>query len=72
MGPGPALVLLLAGLVAMLAGVGCSQPSRTTPPGTRSAEAQARVHELDSIQDLRARFGQDAGKVRLLLLISPT
>jgi hypothetical protein len=70
-GPGPALALLLAGLIVMLSGAGCSS-SRARPSGTGSSEREARVHELDSIQDLRARFGRDAGKVRLLLLISPT
>ena len=61
------------GLVAAtLAGAGCHQVgglvARTgsPAPGTRSLE------DIRSVDDLRARFQADAGKPRLVLLVSPT
>jgi hypothetical protein len=32
----------------------------------------AKVAELGGVSDLRGRFNEDMGKVRLILLISPT
>ncbi|HZT78029.1 MAG TPA: hypothetical protein VFA27_15350 [Vicinamibacterales bacterium] len=32
----------------------------------------ARLHDLHGLDDLKAAFNRDAGKVRLILLVSPT
>ena len=40
-------------------------------PKTESAPT-AKVAELGGVSDLRERFNEDSGKVRLILLISPT
>ncbi|HEV8637000.1 MAG TPA: hypothetical protein VG370_22500 [Chloroflexota bacterium] len=61
------------GLVAAaLAGAGCHQvggllhrPGAPTP-GTRPLE------DIRGVDDLRTRFQADAGKPRLVLLVSPT
>jgi hypothetical protein len=63
-------VFWLAGLVALLA-TGCAEATSVAPPGGPSAE-QAMVRQLDSIEELANRFQDDEGKVRLILLISPT
>jgi hypothetical protein len=56
-------------LALALASSGCtSGPS----PGTGSTSRNGRVAELRSISELRERFNEDSGKVRLILLISPT
>jgi hypothetical protein len=41
-------------------------------PETDSTSRIGRVAELRSISELRERFNEDSGKVRLILLISPT
>jgi hypothetical protein len=41
-------------------------------PGTGATSRNGRVAELRSISELRERFNEDSGKVRLILLISPT
>ena len=55
-----ALPLLL--LIALV--LGCAA-------GTASRPAAA-LQDIGSIQDLQTRFAQDAGKPRLVLLVSPT
>jgi outer membrane lipoprotein-sorting protein len=37
-----------------------------------SAAGTDQLHDLKSIQDLEARFNQDQGTPRLILLLSPT
>lgn len=37
-----------------------------------STAASAKVTELRSVAELKERFSEDAGRVRLVLLISPT
>jgi hypothetical protein len=54
--PIAARVLVAAGLVALASG----------------QAAAADLHELRSVTELRQRFNADAGKVRLVLLMSPT
>ena len=39
---------------------------------TQSATGTAKVAELGGVSDLREGFNEDSGKVRLILLISPT
>ena len=34
--------------------------------------AAARLHDLRALDDLKAQFNRDAGKVRIVLLLSPT
>jgi hypothetical protein len=41
-------------------------------PETESAPRTAKVAVLGGVSDLRGRFNEDSGKVRLILLISPT
>ncbi len=56
-------------LAVFLSNTACAD---TAPPaGTESPDGRA-VHDLHSIQALQDRFEQDTGKVRLILLISPT
>ena len=38
----------------------------------RIAPGQKQLSEIQSIETLRAQFNKDAGKTRLILLISPT
>ena len=45
------------------------QPATTT---AAYAASKPELEELRSIDDLRSRFERDAGKVRLVLLLSPT
>ena len=62
----------LALVAATFAGAGCHQVGgllgRTgaPAPGTRPLE------DVTSVDDLRSRFRADAGKPRLVLLVSPT
>jgi hypothetical protein len=63
----PLLAILLALAVASSAcGSGANPETEESPP--RSAT----VTELRNVSELGDRFNQDAGKVRLILLISPT
>jgi hypothetical protein len=56
------LVILLVFIVAGIAAViGWIKPSLNVT-----------LTELNNIQDLQTRFNQDSGKVRVLLLLSPT
>jgi hypothetical protein len=68
------LVLLFALLV-----VSCGRPPATTnAPTARAALPQATatpapvLTDLHSPDDLKARFNQDAGVPRIILLVSPT
>ena len=38
----------------------------------KPAAAEPKLVDLGSVEDLRVRFNEDAGKVRLVLLLSPT
>jgi hypothetical protein len=64
--PARLLPILLA--LALAASACTSGPS----PGTGATSRNGRVAELRSISELRERFNEDSGKVRLILLISPT
>ena len=64
--PARLLPILLA--LALAASACTSGPS----PGTDATSRNGRVAELRSISELRDRFNEDSGKVRLILLISPT
>jgi len=57
------LALLLLLLIALV--LGCA-------PGAPSRLDAAALQDIGSIQDLQTRFAQDAGKPRLVLLVSPT
>ena len=39
---------------------------------TRLAPGQAPLTDIQNIETLRTQFNQDAGKTRLILLVSPT
>jgi len=60
------LAILLALAVASACGSGANPKTEESP--TQSAT----VTELRNVSELGDRFNQDAGKVRLILLISPT
>ena len=62
-----ALFGLLAALVLVFTACGSSgRPNTQTTPRTD------KVAVLGGVADLRERFNEDSGKVRLVLLISPT
>jgi len=62
-----ALLGLLTALVLMFSA--CASNGR---PETESTPRTAKVAVLGGVSDLRERFNDDSGKVRLILLISPT
>ena len=41
-------------------------------PGTRLAPGQAPLADISNIETLRTQFNQDTGKIRLIILVSPT
>ena len=52
---------------------GCGPVVGSTPqPNQASTGGAMSLTDLHDISDLQARFSQDAGKPRLLLLVSPT
>jgi hypothetical protein len=42
------------------------------PSGPNRSDSAAALQDISGIQDLQTRFAQDAGKPRLVLLVSPT
>jgi len=63
----------LAGLLAVLLALAvASSACRSKESETESAAQTAKVAELRTVSELRERFNHDSGKVRLILLISPT
>jgi hypothetical protein len=71
-GLGPARRILLAVLVVLVVAAACTRASEMAPPGAERAEGSEGVHNLTSIETLQGQFNDDAGKARLILLISPT
>jgi len=62
----------LALAAAALAGAGCHQVGALLKrPGAPAAGTRP-LEDVRGIDDLRARFQADAGKARLVLLVSPT
>ena len=57
-----ALAALLAGILLVLYFV----------PQSQLAPARDPLSEIQTIETLRAQFNRDAGKTRLILLLSPT
>ena len=52
---------------------GCGPAVGSTPrPNWSSTGGATSLTDLHDVSDLQARFGQDAGRPRLLLLVSPT
>jgi hypothetical protein len=66
----PALTVL-AGIV-VLAVAGCGGSDSASPPAQASSAARPAVADLKSIDTLKADFNADAGRSRLLLILSPT
>jgi hypothetical protein len=63
-------VLLLCLLASVAALSACSSP--TVPAPNVTGKGTAALHELRSVSELKAQFNRDQGKVRLILLLSPT
>ena len=59
---------LVALALSVLVLAGCSGSEHSTS----IASEPGKVTELQSVDTLRAAFAEDAGKARLLLLLSPT
>jgi hypothetical protein len=59
--------LLVAAFVLVFSA--CASSGR---PATETAPRTTKVAVLGGVSDLRERFNEDSGKVRLILLISPT
>ena len=56
-------------LLFLLAVVALGTYLETRP---RIAPGQAPIQDIQNIESLRTQFNQDAGKTRLILLVSPT
>lgn len=65
---------LCCGLTVLLSVVltGCGQIDGAAPPSGQPVTGAMSLADLHTLSDLQARFDQDAGKPRLLLLVSPT
>lgn len=64
--------VLRSAAVILTAAVVCfapAAPAAQSPPGT---PAGALLKSLDNVDDLRASFNKDRGRLRLVLLLSPT
>ncbi|MDQ3065920.1 MAG: hypothetical protein M3R12_02040 [Actinomycetota bacterium] len=61
--------LLLLALVAL---AGCGGDGGSPPAAPEAAPVADNVKELANILDLRSDFEVDAGKTRVILLLSPT
>jgi hypothetical protein len=59
--------VVVVGISALLV-AGCSDSVHSTP----NASEPGKVTELNNVDTLKAAFDADAGKPRLLLLLSPT
>lgn len=60
-------------VIALLVGTACARAGSTAPArGGGQAGERTAVRDLASIGALQDRFEEDSGKVRLILLISPT
>jgi hypothetical protein len=64
--------LLVAVLVVLVVAAACTRAGETAPPGAQRADASESVRNLTSIETLQEQFNDDAGRARLILLISPT
>jgi hypothetical protein len=56
-------------LTVLLAGIFLAIYLETRP---RLAPGQAPLSDISNIESLRTQFNQDAGKTRLIILVSPT
>jgi len=59
-------------LLALLALAGCGGDEDSSPAPKPAASAADGVKELANVLDLRSDFEADAGKTRMIVLLSPT
>lgn len=64
--------ILLGALAALLVATGCTRGGQVAPDREGGSGGPAVVRNLDSIATLQDQFNRDTGRVRLILLISPT
>ena len=62
----------LALAAATLAGAGCHRVGGLLQRGGAPAPGTRPLEDVRSVDELRTRFQADAGKPRLVLLVSPT
>jgi hypothetical protein len=65
-------LLLGIGLSVVVSSVGKSSVLEQVPAASRTAEEPSPRPYSKNLEELRARFNKDRGKVRLVTLLSPT
>ena len=65
-------VLAFAGLLVLVGLVSAEIPGPLRPAVQAQGAPELPVEALTDLEQLRARFNGDVGKVRLILLLSPT
>jgi hypothetical protein len=66
---------LLSGLIALAAGAGAPASSNSAsfgPTDPAPAASKTKVLSLSGLDPLKEKFQRDAGKIRLVALVSPT
>ena len=62
----------MRGLALLLVALALAACGGDDDDGTAGSAASADVEELSNVLDLRADFEEDAGKTRMVVLLSPT
>jgi len=64
--------LLIAGGALCTPLVGCNQVASVVARTDTTVPSTTPLKDIQSVDQLQTRFAQDEGKVRLILLVSPT